>query len=134
MTRTRRTVGLITMQVDADKQGCGRLLGLLFRRCFGRSEMRQAAHHITLFEPHEDSFEGNIDLAESLDGKTNIASDPRFDTGIEIDRVQGRRVTVASKDLSGDIADAMNVTFGDSSCMFVTAEARETRETESEGK
>lgn len=128
------------MQVDADKQGCGRLLGLLFRRCFGRSEIRQAAHHITLFEPHEDSFEGNIDLAESLDGRTNIASDPRFETGIEIDRVQGkgRRIAVASKDsemhLSGDIADAMNVTFGDSSCMFVTAEARETRETESEGK
>lgn len=124
------------MQVEADKQGCGRLLGLFFRRCFGRSEIRQAAHHITLFEPHEDSFEGNIDLAESLDGRTNIATDPRFETGGEIGRMQGRRNSIKQLEmqLSGDIADAMNVTFGDSSCMFVSAEARETRETESEGK
>lgn len=126
------------MQVDSDKHGCGRILGVLFRRCFGRSELTQAAHRITLFEPHEDSFEGNIDLGESMDGRTNIAADPRFETEVEMGRIQGRRISVASKEsevcLNGEIADAMNVTFGDSSCVFATAEARETRETESEGK
>ena len=111
------------------------MLGLLFRRCFGRSELAQAAHRITLFEPHEDSFEGNIDLGESMDGRTNIGSDPRFETEVEMGRMQGRRISVASKDLNEDLADAMNVTFGgDSSCVFATVEARETRETESEGK
>lgn len=119
------------MQVETERHRCSRVLALLFRRCFSHTEVTQAAQHLTIFEPAEDSFEANIDLAESTDGQTNIATDPRFETGAEMGKMQRRRLEVTGH---APMLDAMNITFGESSCVFTAAEGPDTRETESEGK